>query len=736
MMYALARDDGVPLAAFAKRLQPRTRAPVYAVLYMLFLTGLLSAPMCFNEFIFPAITSFAVVACYVAYALPVACKLWTRRRFFLPGPFYLGPTLSFANNCVTLVWVGTVTVLFTLPQFYPVTARNMNWSGPLLGLAVALALAWYYFPRYGSRNWYIGPITNLGQFKDVLPSDTARAAAALEAEEEAAAAAAEAAARADADADKLQHRITQGDRSAGGAAATGVASISFSAGRDGGGGGKAEALYARLSSGKCAAHASPVVTVSGYVLAAAAAVSVTAAAGGASARASGSGSGLRFVDASGGGSAGGRPRLRAAPGSPLRHRRDAAAAGGGRGGRARRHSMVSLQHDPAAAAAQDAGLLRRGDSSVGPGPGPGGDGGEVRRSLGGGECRGPRAEAAARRMSAVSVAGRPLLRREQQPRIVGEGSAPYGPGSAFPRGRGAAPAAAAAAALRHAGGSHAGGSGRQPQQLLALGCGPRQPPAQARHQLLRAAAPEGRVPHTAAAAAAARERGGGVSGTGFVPTSQRAMGISMRRASISNAAVARGTDMARRRADDAAADADADLTTDSDRLSGAGAGEDRASVRARMRAASVSVITVMQDGGGHQTARHAAAQGAADVRAGAAAAAVVAAPPLLLNPRSAPLALASVTAAGGASAGSSGDDEGSGSSSGGGSGGGSGGCRSSLDAMLRQALAARVSVVSLVSRPGAGPAEGPGGGGGGRPAAAGAGQSQGPALRPAGMGGG
>ncbi|KXZ48835.1 hypothetical protein GPECTOR_25g420 [Gonium pectorale] len=142
MLYSFARDNGVPLSSYAKRVHPRTQTPVYGVLYMLLFSGALSTPMCFNPYIVNAVASFAVAGRYLAYSLPVLCKLATGNRYFLAGPFTLGPRLSYANNLVALAWVLTVTVLFTLPQHYPITPINMNWSSPILALALAFSLGW------------------------------------------------------------------------------------------------------------------------------------------------------------------------------------------------------------------------------------------------------------------------------------------------------------------------------------------------------------------------------------------------------------------------------------------------------------------------------------------------------------------------------------------------------------------------------------------------------------------
>ena len=44
------------------------------------------------------------------------CRLLTGTRYFLPGPWYLGPRLSYINNIITVLYVTTVVVTFTLPQ--------------------------------------------------------------------------------------------------------------------------------------------------------------------------------------------------------------------------------------------------------------------------------------------------------------------------------------------------------------------------------------------------------------------------------------------------------------------------------------------------------------------------------------------------------------------------------------------------------------------------------------------
>ena len=69
--------DGGTLRAVLRHtpLHARTlQAPIAASVMMLVLTFALSAPMCFQPSVFLAVTAFAVVAMYSAYALPIFCK--------------------------------------------------------------------------------------------------------------------------------------------------------------------------------------------------------------------------------------------------------------------------------------------------------------------------------------------------------------------------------------------------------------------------------------------------------------------------------------------------------------------------------------------------------------------------------------------------------------------------------------------------------------------------------------
>jgi amino acid transporter len=87
--FAFARDGALPLSGWLYRMNGYTKTPINTVIYVAtfaLLLGLLSfaGPSATN-----AIFSLAVVALYVAYAIPIAAR-FIFKNDFQPGSFNLG----------------------------------------------------------------------------------------------------------------------------------------------------------------------------------------------------------------------------------------------------------------------------------------------------------------------------------------------------------------------------------------------------------------------------------------------------------------------------------------------------------------------------------------------------------------------------------------------------------------------------------------------------------------------
>jgi hypothetical protein len=52
-------------------------------------------------------------------------------------------------------------VVFLFPATPEVEVGDMNYTVVVLGGALALSLVYYYFPKYGGKNWFTGPVTTI-----------------------------------------------------------------------------------------------------------------------------------------------------------------------------------------------------------------------------------------------------------------------------------------------------------------------------------------------------------------------------------------------------------------------------------------------------------------------------------------------------------------------------------------------------------------------------------------------
>ena len=145
MIYAFARDGGLPKAKTWASISKRFRTPAAATwlsVVVAFLFAVYSGA-------YSVIVSISTLGLYVSYVLPILLKLikqargeWRREHF---GPWNLG-ILSVPVNILALLWGAVVLVLFVAPP-------NQQAGYTFAGVTVALAI--YYMVSV--RHWFKGP---------------------------------------------------------------------------------------------------------------------------------------------------------------------------------------------------------------------------------------------------------------------------------------------------------------------------------------------------------------------------------------------------------------------------------------------------------------------------------------------------------------------------------------------------------------------------------------------------
>jgi amino acid transporter len=116
---------------------------------------------------FHAIISLALIGHYTSYLLPIL--LLTIRRANkkeIPfGPWSLGRWGLTINLCA-LGYLIIIIVFVLFPPYQPTTADNLNYSGPIYGIALLLCVAFWFI--YG-RKVYRGPVQEVIEEKNIKP---------------------------------------------------------------------------------------------------------------------------------------------------------------------------------------------------------------------------------------------------------------------------------------------------------------------------------------------------------------------------------------------------------------------------------------------------------------------------------------------------------------------------------------------------------------------------------------
>ncbi|TMP99826.1 MAG: amino acid permease [Verrucomicrobia bacterium] len=165
MIFAFARDHGMPLSSRWAHVSRRWRTPAAAVwlaaVLAFLLVGLVFGavqasrwqtrikPFDFST-VYQAVTGISTIGLYLSYGIPLLLKarsarrgLWTPRA---NGPWSLG-NWSGPVNVIALIWIAFITVLFVLPP--------NELTGCVFAGALALMFGFYFV---GVRGKFRGPI--------------------------------------------------------------------------------------------------------------------------------------------------------------------------------------------------------------------------------------------------------------------------------------------------------------------------------------------------------------------------------------------------------------------------------------------------------------------------------------------------------------------------------------------------------------------------------------------------
>src|SRR3954462_12692515 len=133
MLFAFARDGGLPFSGLVASVSPRFRSPHVAV----WVSAAAALAVALWTPAYSAMVALSTIALYASYGVPIALGQRARRKGIWKrrGPWDLGRASSFVNT-VALAWIAVLSVLFVLP---PNEVAGFTFAG----LLALLAAYWF-----------------------------------------------------------------------------------------------------------------------------------------------------------------------------------------------------------------------------------------------------------------------------------------------------------------------------------------------------------------------------------------------------------------------------------------------------------------------------------------------------------------------------------------------------------------------------------------------------------------
>ncbi|RJE26323.1 Gaba permease [Aspergillus sclerotialis] len=158
MVFAFARDGGLPASRFFARVHPKLGIPLNALMLSSVIVICFGFIFLGSSTAFNAIISSAVIALDLSYAIPIAVNCLQGRRTLPERRWKLPMALGWVTDIVGLCYITLTTVLFVFPPDLPVSGSNMNYC--IAAFAIIVIISVFQWIVDGRKN-FTGPRVNL-----------------------------------------------------------------------------------------------------------------------------------------------------------------------------------------------------------------------------------------------------------------------------------------------------------------------------------------------------------------------------------------------------------------------------------------------------------------------------------------------------------------------------------------------------------------------------------------------
>ncbi len=123
--------------------------------------------MLVNTIAINSIFNLAIMGLYFAYCMPLIARLLFGH--FTPGVFYMGNTLSLISAIYSVAWMTFIFIILLFPSYEDPNAQEMNYAVVVLGFVLVFCVVYYWFPKYGGRTFFKGPVRTIDEVLEENP---------------------------------------------------------------------------------------------------------------------------------------------------------------------------------------------------------------------------------------------------------------------------------------------------------------------------------------------------------------------------------------------------------------------------------------------------------------------------------------------------------------------------------------------------------------------------------------
>ncbi|KAF9114593.1 hypothetical protein BGX27_010349 [Mortierella sp. AM989] len=158
MLYAFARDGGLPFSPYWTVLNKRTQMPLRLVWLSVVVVIILALPALGSTATLSAISGISIIGFTVSYAIPILLRITVGSSIFVQREFNLG-RYSKPIGWVACIWTAFIFIIFNLPQSWPVSDIDyFNFTPAAVGfLLVFTTTSWFF----SARHWFKGPVSEI-----------------------------------------------------------------------------------------------------------------------------------------------------------------------------------------------------------------------------------------------------------------------------------------------------------------------------------------------------------------------------------------------------------------------------------------------------------------------------------------------------------------------------------------------------------------------------------------------